>query len=247
MPVNEKKEMNYFEADEAAQCIKILYEEVDIKWRLYFLAAMIGGLRRGEGLALEWHLDVDWDAGGFKINRSLSKTIQGKPHVKDPKSKSSKRFVQMPDWYMNELSLYYHMWKREKEKLDDAWEGGDHQYIFHSGFGKPYYFTTPTTKWNRITQKYKIKNIRLHDLRHTMVALLMEAGESISAIQRRAGHASARTTSDIYGHVTDEMKKSAANHFNKFDPKHLRNTKSEIGNFRPQVVPKVKNNGIIQN
>ncbi|WP_342689176.1 hypothetical protein [Bacillus pumilus] len=75
----------------------------------------------------------------------------------------------------------------------------------------------------------------------------MEAGESISAIQRRAGHASARTTSDIYGHVTDEMKKSTANHFNKFDPKHLRNTKSEIGNFRPQVVPKVKNNGIIQN
>ncbi|MCY9108297.1 hypothetical protein P9422_20110 [Bacillus atrophaeus] len=32
-----------------------------------------------------------------------------------------------------------------------------------------------------------------------MVALLMEAGESLSAIQRRAGHASARTTSDIYG------------------------------------------------
>ncbi|MEI4789841.1 hypothetical protein WAX46_05810 [Bacillus sp. FJAT-53060] len=31
LPVNEKKEMNYFEADEAAQCIKILYEEVDIK------------------------------------------------------------------------------------------------------------------------------------------------------------------------------------------------------------------------
>lgn len=86
------------------------------------------------------------------------------------------------------------------------------------------------------------KNIRLHNLRHTMVALLIEAGESISAIQRRAEHASARTTSDIYGHVTDEMKKSAANHFNKFDPKHLRNTKTEIGNFRPQVVPKVKNN-----
>ncbi|MEI4789840.1 hypothetical protein WAX46_05805 [Bacillus sp. FJAT-53060] len=104
---------------------------------------MIGGLRRGEGLALEWHLDVDWDAGGFKINRSLSKTIQGEAHVKDPKSKSSKRFVQKPDWYMNELSLYYLMWKREKNKLKDTWEGEDYQYIFHSGFGKPYYFTTP--------------------------------------------------------------------------------------------------------
>lgn len=31
-------------------------------------------LRRGEGLALEWHLDVDWDLGGFHINRSIYKT-----------------------------------------------------------------------------------------------------------------------------------------------------------------------------
>ncbi|MEC3613106.1 tyrosine-type recombinase/integrase [Bacillus velezensis] len=219
-PEAENKEMNFLESDEAAECIKVLYE-IDIKWRLYYLAALIGGLRRGEALACEWHLDIDWDKGGIYVNRSISKTINGEPHVKSPKSKSSQRFVKMPDFYMNELAKYYRLWKKEKLLLGDAWEGGEHQYVFHSGKGKPYYYTTPTAKWTKIKKKYGLKDVRLHDLRHTMVALLMEAGESLSAIQRRAGHASARTTSDIYGHVTEKLENSTVKHFNQFDPRNL--------------------------
>ncbi len=79
---------------------------------------------------------------------------------------------------MDELAKYYRIRKKEKLLLGDAWEGGEHQYVFHSGKGKPYYYTTPTAKWAKIKKKYGLKDIRLHDLRHTMVALLMEAGES---------------------------------------------------------------------
>ncbi|MCY9195992.1 site-specific integrase [Bacillus atrophaeus] len=219
-PEAENKEMNFLQSEEAAECIKVLYE-IDIKWRLYYLAALIGGLRRGEALACEWHLDVDWDKGGIYVNRSISKTINGEPHVKSPKSKSSQRFVKMPDFYMDELAKYYRIWKKEKLLLGDAWEGREHQYVFHSGKGKPYYYTTPTAKWAKMKKKYGLKDVRLHDLRHTMVALLMEAGESLSAIQRRAGHASARTTSDIYGHVTEKLENSTVKHFNQFDPRNL--------------------------
>ncbi|MGW6102327.1 hypothetical protein ACWFOH_07655, partial [Bacillus subtilis] len=41
------------------------------------------------------------------------------------------------------------------------------------------------------------------------------------AIQRRAGHASARTTSDIYGHVTEKLENSTVKQFNQFDPRNL--------------------------
>lgn len=37
------------------------------------------------------------------------------------------------------------------------------------------------------------------------MALLIEAGENMSAIQKRAGHASRRITSDIVGHVTEKL------------------------------------------
>ncbi|MED4517769.1 hypothetical protein P9247_17210 [Bacillus subtilis] len=105
-PEAENKEMNFLESEKAAECIKVLYE-IDIKCRLYYLAALIGGLRRREALACEWNLDIDWDKGRIYVNRSISKTINGEPHVKVPKSKSSQRFVKMPDFYMDELPKYY--------------------------------------------------------------------------------------------------------------------------------------------
>ncbi|WP_158221320.1 hypothetical protein [Salimicrobium humidisoli] len=52
----------------------------------------------------------------------------------------------MPDWYMELLKDYEKEWKREKLKAGKLWEGGFHEYLFHSGTGKPFYFTTPTTK-----------------------------------------------------------------------------------------------------
>ncbi len=41
-PEAEIKEMNFFQSEEAAECIKVLYE-IDTKWRLFYLAALIGG------------------------------------------------------------------------------------------------------------------------------------------------------------------------------------------------------------
>jgi integrase len=43
--------------------------------------------------------------------------------------------------------------------------------------------------------------MRPHDLRHTHVALLIAAGEDPYVISRRLGHASIRTTYDVYGHL----------------------------------------------
>ncbi|MCY9190166.1 tyrosine-type recombinase/integrase [Bacillus mojavensis] len=104
--------------------------------------------------------------------------------------------------------------KKENLVLGDAWEGGEHQYILHSGQGKPYYYN-PTAKWSKFTKKYGLKKIRFHKLRHTMVTLLIEAG----AIQERVGHAYYRTTFDRYGHATKKLADETAELFNNFDPK----------------------------
>jgi hypothetical protein len=40
---------------------------------------------------------------GFLCKSPIQKTIDEKPLIKDLKSKKSKRFVKMPDWYMDEL------------------------------------------------------------------------------------------------------------------------------------------------
>ncbi|WP_311379530.1 MULTISPECIES: tyrosine-type recombinase/integrase [Bacteria] len=59
----------------------------------------------------------------------------------------------------------------------------------------------------------------LHDLRHAMAALIIETGENMSAIQKRAGHASRRITADIYGHVTEKLENETAGFFDQYNPK----------------------------
>ena len=49
-----------------------------------------------------------------------------------------------------------------------------------------------------------------HDLRLTHVALLIAAGEDPYVISQRLGHASIRTTYDIYGHLFEGRDRQAA-------------------------------------
>ena len=46
-----------------------------------------------------------------------------------------------------------------------------------------------------------IQHITLHNLRHTMATLALDFGVSTNVVQERRGHASAKTTHDIYAHV----------------------------------------------
>jgi integrase len=45
----------------------------------------------------------------------------------------------------------------------------------------------------------------IHWLRHTQVAMLLEAGANLPAVQRRLGHASITTTVDTYGRLVDDV------------------------------------------
>jgi hypothetical protein len=74
---------------------------------------------------------------GFYVNRSISKIVNGQPLVKAPKSRSSKRFVKMPDFYMDELAKYYRIWKKEKLMLGDAGKVGTTNTFFTVALENP--------------------------------------------------------------------------------------------------------------
>jgi len=60
------------------------------------------------------------------------------------------------------------------------------------------------------------KDLTPHNsLRHTHTSLLAEAGVDLEEIMQRLGHISDDTTKRVYLHITKDMKKEAANKFNK--------------------------------
>ncbi|MEV2909771.1 site-specific integrase [Paenibacillus larvae] len=221
-------EFDFYDENEAREVIKALYKEPR-RWRLLILGAMIGGCRRGELVGLEWS-DIDFENKTISIRKSISLTSESKAIVKEPKSKSSIRTIDMPDWFMEELKEYKREWGEEKRSVGDKWLGGDRLFIFHAGFGKPLYHTSPTGWWDNFIKRHNLKRVRFHDLRHSSATLLIEAGASMKAIQRRLGHSKHQITADVYAHVTKKVSRETAEKFDKFAP----------NNLRPQSVPNTK-------
>jgi integrase len=218
-PRIKKKEMNYLDEQESVRLIDSL-QKINHTWRLYFLTAMIGGLRRGEIISLEWP-DLDFENNLIHVNKNIPMFKNKQPVIKDTKSGST-RFVSMPSWYMADLKEYHHVWKKDKLAMGELWEGGDRQFVFHGGVGIPFYPQTATGEWQKFKKKFGFEGIRLHDLRHTMITLLIEEGVNIKAIQERAGHSSSRITTDVYGHITKKVRDMTAEKFEKFKPSTIR-------------------------
>jgi integrase len=209
-------EMKYYDENEAQLAIEALYKEPPM-WRLFCVGAILGGFRRGELIGLEWP-DIDYEKNCISINRSISLTEGGKAIVTPPKSISSKRKVTMPDWYMQELKNYHHEWKVGKLKAGDKWESPDRQYVFHVGFGKAIYHSSPTHWWKSFTHRHGLKFVRLHDLRHSTATILIQNDVSMKAIQERLGHSKHQTTADLYAHVAQSVSRAAADKLEKFNP-----------------------------
>lgn len=65
-------------------------------------------------------------------------------------------------------------------------------------------------------KKSEVKHIRLHDFRHSHVALLMSDDWELYHIKERLGHTRINTTSDKYGHLDKNSKMKVANSMNKY-------------------------------
>lgn len=222
-PKVEHQEMKYYEEDQAHPVIRKLYELAPVVWRMFSLGAMLGGFRRGELLGLEWP-DVDFIENTLTVKRSISMTENGQAVRKDPKNTSSRRIVAMPEWYMAELKEYHKQWMVNYWKISELnkWLGGDHQVVFHAGFGKPFYHTQPSKWWAKFLKKHGFEHIRFHDLRHTSATILIENDAAMKAIQKRLGHSKYQTTADLYTHVTKKVSKATASKLDHLNPSPIR-------------------------
>ena len=63
---------------------------------------------------------------------------------------------------------------------------------------KPSYVTS---HFPAILEKYGLRDIRFHDLRHTCASLLLSMDVNMKVIQKYLGHSNMSTTADIYSHL----------------------------------------------
>ncbi|PAF34048.1 hypothetical protein CHH69_17920 [Terribacillus saccharophilus] len=97
---------------------------------------------------------------------------------------------------------------KEKILAGDPWQCGDKEYLYHDRFGNHLYPDSPSKKWRKIRAKHNVKKNRLHDFRHTMVALLMEEDDvNLLSISKQARHPSSKSTAKRREQTINQLQK----------------------------------------
>lgn len=155
------------------------------------------GLRKGEILALTIK---DFKKNCLIINKTITKELyNGQRQLLKPKTKKSNRIVKLDlltRWELKKLIKYYSI------HYDDFNEN-----FFLFGGNKPIACTTLERKKNEYCKKAGVKQIRIHDFRHSHATMLYNKNVKIKLIQERLGHANINITLDTYVHTNEKQEK----------------------------------------
>ena len=170
MGVEEKKEMLFWTKDEYTKFSEAMMD----KPLSYYAFEMLYwcGIREGELLALT-PADFNFERCTVSINKSYQR-INKQDVITTPKTPKSIRVIQMPKFLCDEMQDYFKMFY----SLDSD------SRIFPISKN---YLHREMARGSKATG---VKRIRIHDLRHSHVSLLIDMGFTALAIADRVGHES---------------------------------------------------------
>ena len=156
------------------------------------------GIRRGELLALT-PADFDFENSTVRINKSYQR-LHGEDVITTTKTKKSNRTIKMPKFLCEEMQDYLKMLYglKKKERIFTITKS----YLHH--------------EMDRGAKEAGVKRIRIHDLRHSHISLLIDMGFSAVAIAGRVGHESIEITYR-YAHLFPSKQKEMADKLNDLE------------------------------
>ena len=153
------------------------------------------GIREGELLALT-PADFDFKKGTVTINKSYQR-LNRQDVITTPKTEKSNRTIKMPQFLVTEIQDY----------LKTLYDMGEEDRMFT--VTKSYLHR----EMDRGAKEAGVKRIRIHDIRHSAVSLLIDMGFSATAIADRVGHESIDITYN-YAHLFPSKQTEMADKLN---------------------------------
>lgn len=153
------------------------------------------GIREGELLALT-PADFDFEKRTVTINKSYQR-LNGQDLITTPKTEKSNRVITMPQFLAEEIQDYIKMLYRIGP--DDRMFTVTKSYLHR--------------EMDRGAKEAGVPRIRIHDIRHSAVSLLIDMGFSVTAIADRVGHESIDITYN-YAHLFPSKQAEMADKLN---------------------------------
>ena len=190
MGTEERREMLFWTKEEYTKFSEVM---MDKPMSFYAFEMLYWcGIREGELLALT-PADFDFEKGTVSINKSYQR-LNGQDIVTTPKTKKSNRVIQMPQFLCEEMQDYL---KQLYGAEPDSRIFPVSKYYLHH-------------EMDRGCKESGVKRIRIHDLRHSHISLLIDMGFTALAIADRVGQESIDITYR-YAHLFPTRQTEMAN------------------------------------
>ena len=193
MGSEEHREMLFWTKEEYK---KFAFEMMDKPVSFYAFEMLYWcGIREGELLALT-PADFDFEKRTVTINKSYQR-LNGQDLITTPKTEKSNRVITMPQFLTEEIQDYIKM-------------------LYGIGPDDRMFTVTKSylhREMDRGAKEAGVPRIRIHDIRHSAVSLLIDMGFSATAIADRVGHESIDITYN-YAHLFPSKQAEMADKLN---------------------------------
>ena len=174
-----------------------------LRYGLVIRLLILTGARISEILGLTWDA-IDFEQGYITINKSIN--IRTKELNDRPKTENSRRSIVLDQETIDLLKLQQEKQKTELRTLDVVPLSVDKGLVFLTSNGKPVDYSTI---WQTLATSLKragLAHMRIHDIRHSVITLLLTEGISLVKVASLAGQ-DVNTTTGQYTHL---LKKAVA-------------------------------------
>lgn len=206
LPRAEKHIANFYSLEELKELLE--YAKGSNIETVVYLAAWFG-MRRGEIIGLKWNA-IDFENKTLSVLGVVRDKSEGSQRNADmqwvPEAKTRTSIRSFP---MSQSAVDYLLRVKAEQDERKKRKGYNHQFddfvcVRENGDLIP--LTYVSRAFPQLCEKCGLRRLKLHELRHTNISLLLEQGASMKELQEWAGHSSFKTTADIYSHIQAKSK-----------------------------------------
>ncbi len=173
-------------------------------------------LRRGEALELRWDR-LDWAVGTLVVSHSVKRIKERDPQpggrrtclvVSELKTRKSRRTLYLTPQLVELLRRHRARQAKDRLAAGAAWQ--DHGLIFPSEVGTPLDPDNFSHRFSALCERVGLGHWHPHELRHSGASLMLAQGTELHVVSEVLGHTSIAITKDVYGHLLEGGRRSAA-------------------------------------
>lgn len=212
LPRIEKNEIKPLDEDAIKQFLAAIKGH---RFETIYKVTLFTGLRESEVLGLTWDC-IDFERGTILVKQQLQRYDATSGQYVLSTTKNSRWRTLAPADYVMKLLMHRMLEQtQDRFKAGSAWDN-PLNLVFTDPLGKNHSKDTVYKNFKKIAASIGFPDARFHDLRHSYAVAAIRSGDDIKTVQENLGHHTAAFTLDVYGHVTEQMKRESAARMDAF-------------------------------